>query len=173
MPRVPEAQHSVSPGLYHRLGHSQGEDMKNKPEGGCACGAVRYELMSAPFDTGWCHCRTCRLVSGAPAMVFSTVPTKDFRFTRGEGEMRIFPSSSFGRRRFCGKCGTPLTIEVDHQPGTIDFPVATLDDPDPVTPGFHIFRASRIAWFETADDLPRHERFRPGTRGLEGMEPPV
>ena len=48
----------------------------------------------------------------------------------------------------------------------------TLDQPDAVAPGFHIFHASRIAWFETADDLPRHERFRPDTRGLEGTEPP-
>lgn len=50
--------------------------------------------------------------------------------------------------------------------------VSTLDDPEAVEPGFHIFRASRIGWFETADELPRHERFRPRTRGLGGTEPP-
>ena len=43
--------------------------------GGCMCGAVRYELKSEPFDCGWCHCRTCQLNSGAPAMVFASVPT--------------------------------------------------------------------------------------------------
>ena len=58
---------------------------------------------------------------------------------------------------FCGACGTPLTMQVDHQGEPIDFSIATLDDPDPVAPGFHIFRSSRVAWFETADDLPRHE----------------
>mgnify|MGYP006201012255 CR=1 FL=1 len=47
-----------------------------------------------------------------------------------------------------------------------------LDDPDAVPPGFHIFHDSRIVWFETADDLPRHARFRPDTRGLEGTDPP-
>jgi hypothetical protein len=141
-------------------------------EGGCACGAVRYRLASEPFDAGWCHCRTCQRVSGAPAIVFSTVPIGDFAFTSGADLIADVASSSFGRRRFCGRCGTPLTIQVDYQPETIDFPVATLDDPDRVAPGFHIFRSSRIAWFETADDLPRHDRFRPGTRGLEGTEPP-
>ncbi|HUG45426.1 MAG TPA: hypothetical protein VMK31_02795 [Sphingomicrobium sp.] len=35
-----------------------------------------------------------------------------------------------------------------------------------------IFRASRIGWFERADELPKHERFRPDTRGLEGSQPP-
>jgi hypothetical protein len=106
-------------------------------------------------------------------MVFATVPTEDFAFTAGEDKVQIFRSSNSGFRRFCGECGTPLTMQVEHQPETIDFPVATLDEPDDVAPGFHIFTSSKIAWFETADDLPRHERFRPDTRGLEGTEPPA
>ena len=106
-------------------------------------------------------------------MAFSTVPAADFVVTAGEEAVGTVALTSFGRRRFCTRCGTPLTIQVDYQPKTIDFPVATLDHPDAVAPGFHIFRASRIAWFETADDLPRHDRFRPDTRGLEGTEPPA
>src|SRR3712207_5287072 len=140
--------------------------------GGCACGAVRYALKSAPFDTGWCHCRICQLNSGAPAMVFSSVPHGDFVFTQGVDKVRTFRSTSFGHRRFCGACGTPFTMEVDHQPETVDFSVATLDEPDRVAPGFHIFWSSRIRWFEPGDELPRHSRFRPDTRGLEGTEPP-
>jgi len=141
--------------------------------GGCACGAVRYALASAPFDAGWCHCRICQLNSGAPAMVFASVPAGDLVFTAGGDKVRSFRSSSFGRRLFCGECGTPIAMEVVHQPETTDFSVSTLDEPERVAPGFHIFHASRIAWFETEDDLPRHERFRPDTRGLEGTEPPA
>jgi hypothetical protein len=147
--------------------------MDKEIEGGCACGAVRYRLASAPFDTGWCHCRLCQLVSGAPAIAFSTVPAKDFVVIAGEDAVGTVALTAFGRRRFCTRCGTPLTIAVDYQPETIDFTVATLDDPDAVAPGFHIFRASKIAWFETADDLPRHGHFRPDTRGLDGTEPPA
>ncbi len=106
-------------------------------------------------------------------MVFSTVAVNDLVFTQGSDHIRSFQSTSFGRRRFCGQCGTPLTIEVDYQPETIDFPVATLDEPDSVAPGFHIFRSSKVAWFETSDALPRHDRFRPETRGLSGTEPPA
>lgn len=141
--------------------------------GGCACGAVRYALNSEPFDAGWCHCRTCQLVSGAPAMVFATVPAGHLVFTAGADRVRSFKSSSFGRREYCGECGTPLTIQVDHQPETVDFPVATLDEPERAAPGFHIFWSGRIPWFDPADALPRHARFRPDTRGLEGTEPPA
>ena len=146
--------------------------MADRLEGGCACGAVRYALESEPFDAGWCHCRTCQLNSGAPAMVFASVPAGDFVWTRGGDKVRSFASSTFGHRTFCGACGTPFLMEVDHQPETVDFSVATLDSPERVAPGFHIFWASRIAWFEPGDALPRHDRFRPDTRGLEGTEPP-
>ncbi len=146
--------------------------MESSFTGGCACGEVRYALDSPPFDAGWCHCRICQLVSGAPAMVFASVPEGGLVFTRGADKVKRFESSSFGHRLFCGECGTPLVMRVDHQPETADFSVASLDDPDAVAPGFHIFHASRISWYETADELPRHDRFRPDTRGLEGTEPP-
>ena len=141
--------------------------------GGCMCGAVRYELRSEPFDCGWCHCRTCQLTSGAPAMVFATVPEGDLVWTRGGEQINSVASSSFGHRSFCGACGTPFLMKVDHPPETLDFSVATLDRPDSIEPTFHIFWGSRISWFVPNDDLPRHDRFRPGTRGLQGTEPPA
>jgi hypothetical protein len=141
--------------------------------GGCACGTVRYRLKSAPFDAGWCHCRTCQLNSGAPAMAFASVPATDLAFVAGEDKVKRFASSRFGHRLFCGECGTPILVRLDHQPDTVDFSIVTLDRPDAVPPGFHIFYGSKVAWFETADDLPRHRRFRPDTRGLEGTEPPA
>jgi hypothetical protein len=133
-------------------------------EGGCLCGAIRYRLASPPFDAGYCHCTLCRRASGAPALAFATVPIGDLQWLRGEPAQHR--SSGFGARGFCRDCGTPLMMRVDHQPDTIDFTIATLDQPGAIAPGFHIWRRSRIDWFETDDDLPRFEEFRPQTRGL-------
>jgi hypothetical protein len=33
--------------------------MSDMLEGGCACGAVRYRLNSAPMFVNCCHCRDC------------------------------------------------------------------------------------------------------------------
>ena len=140
--------------------------------GGCLCGEVRYELKSEPFDCGWCHCRTCQLNSGAPAMAFASVRHGDWVPTAGTESIRTTQTSSFGQRSFCARCGTPLHVRVDHQPDTIDFSIVTLDDPSAIRPEFHIFWSSKVAWFNPADDLPRHDRFRPGTTGLAGTEPP-
>jgi len=99
-------------------------------------------------------------------MAFATVPVGDFVYEEGSSLVGTFGSSEFGHRCFCTRCGTPLLMQVDHQPETLDFCIATLDEPERVPPGFHIFYGSHIGWAPTADPLPRYERFRADTRGL-------
>lgn len=140
--------------------------------GGCLCGKVRFVLLSDPFDAGWCHCRTCQRSSGSPAMAFATIAAADYRIESGEGLVGTIASTPYGRRRFCRDCGTPLTIEVSFQPDTIDFTIATLDEPARLPPSFHIFYESRIPWAPAGDASPRHARFRQETRGLIGGELP-
>ena len=142
-------------------------------EGGCTCGAVRYALNSEPRLSGWCHCTTCQRISGAPGMVFASVARGDFAYTKGRDRVKPLVLTSFARREFCGDYGSPLTVAYDFQPDTIDFTVCTLDDPAAAPPENHIFWSSRPCWLELEDGLPRHARFRPGTRGLEGTEPPA
>ena len=105
-------------------------------------------------------------------MVFASVPDGHLEWTRGGDKVKAVPSSSFGHREFCGECGTPFLMKVDHQPETVDFSVVTLDEPSAIAPGFHIFWGSKVPWFQPGDELPRHDKFRPNTRGLEGTEPP-
>jgi hypothetical protein len=105
-------------------------------------------------------------------MVFASVPDGDLVWTKGAEKVRSVPSSSFGHREFCGECGTQFLMKVDHQLETVDFSVSTLDEPGAIAPGFHIFWGSKVPWFEPRDDLPRHKKFRPATRGLDGTEPP-
>ena len=134
--------------------------------GGCACGAVRYRLRSEPYDTGWCHCRICQRVSGSGAMVFTTVALADFTVERGADRVGRFASTPFGERSFCKDCGSPLTIHVRHQPDEIDVAAGTLDDPDAVSPGFHLYWAGAPQWMVCDDGLPRFDALRPTTRGL-------
>lgn len=131
--------------------------------GGCACGAVRFRLTSIPFEAGYCHCSICRRTTGAPVMAFATVPFNDLVLEKGAPRRRR--SSSFGERWFCADCGTQIAMRVDHEPDTIDIAQAAMDDPAVVAPQFHIFFADRIAWFDTADDLPRFDQLRPGRPG--------
>jgi hypothetical protein len=34
-------------------------------EGGCSCGAIRYELTNTPLIVHACHCRDCQRITGS------------------------------------------------------------------------------------------------------------
>ena len=124
-------------------------------EGGCLCGAVRYRCATAPEQAGYCHCRLCQRSSGAPVLAWATYPVESFEY--GSGAPRIHRSSSHGQREFCGDCGTQILYRESEDAKTVDINVASLDDPETVTPQVHVWTASRISWFDVADDLPRRE----------------
>lgn len=134
--------------------------------GGCACGAVRYRIDAEPYDTGWCHCRICQRVSGSGGMVFTTVARAHYHVEQGAERIGRFASTPFGERSHCRECGSPLTIHVRHQPSEIDIAAASLDDPDAVTPTFHLYAAAAPDWALSVDGLPRFDALRPTTRGL-------
>ena len=134
-----------------------GTDLDHK--GGCLCGAVRYRVTSAPFDSGYCHCRMCQKAAGAPVLAFATVPLADFEVTAGTPRRRR--SSDIAERWFCGDCGSQIAMRMDASPQLIELTVASLDEPGAAPPGFHIWTESRVAWFDLNDGLPSFERSRP------------
>ena len=85
-------------------------------------------------------------------------------FSYGAGEPAIYQSSSHGHREYCRDCGTQIAYRDSANAVTVDVNVGSLDDPGRVPPRCHIWYASRIPWFETADDLPRFNGSKPEDR---------
>ena len=109
--------------------------------GGCMCGAVRYEINLDGQRTSNCHCRDCQKNSGAPFMPFTNVDIGQFRWiSKPEG---IGKASEAAVRRFCSKCGTPLTWEGVETPDRIAVSTGTLDDPSGLDIAYEIFTRSR------------------------------
>jgi hypothetical protein len=129
-------------------------------EGGCSCGAVRYEVRARLTECGYCHCRMCQMASGAPVLIFASAPFSAYAITRGEPRKRR--SSGFGERWHCADCGTPLAMRVDYEPDSIDVAIISLDETDHVAPEFHIWTESTAPWFSIDDTLPRFPKARPG-----------
>ncbi len=122
--------------------------------GGCLCGSLRYAARVAPVDSGYCHCRICQRSTGAPVLAWASFPAADFAYLKGAPA--LYRSSPRGRREFCGSCGTQIAFRGDAAPARVDVNTGSLDEPAAIEPRRHIFTASRIPWFETADRLPRH-----------------
>ena len=123
--------------------------------GGCLCGRLRFASEVLPSATGYCHCRLCQRSTGAPVLVWATFPLETFAYEKGTPT--IYHSSAHGQREFCEVCGTQIAYRESVGAITLDVNVASLDAPEAHTPEYHTWTSSRIAWFETADDLPRFE----------------
>ncbi len=127
--------------------------------GGCMCGAVRYEASGEPFSVTQCHSHSCRKHNGGPVVTLAGFTSGQVAFSGTE--RKIYESSPGVGRAFCGNCGTPLTWEGDGGDlgPIVEFHISTFDNPDVLVPSSHSFLIERIAWFDIADGLPRHDGF--------------
>ena len=79
--------------------------------GQCFCGEVQIEVTGEPGAQGYCHCRSCRSVSGAAVRGFTLWPKEAVRVTRGEESMSGYNKTGFSDRRHCRNCGGHVLIE--------------------------------------------------------------
>jgi hypothetical protein len=128
-------------------------------EGGCLCAAIRYRITGVPVAQGLCHCKSCRLASGAPSVAWVVVRYTDFNVVSGRPSN--FRSSPDVTRTFCGTCGTPLTYRHDESLDTIDVTTATLDRPEQFPPTREIWIEHKIPWATLNPNL----RHSPRTSG--------
>ena len=128
--------------------------------GGCQCGAIRYACSHADRDAYYCHCRMCQQAMGNVAAAFWDVPKICVSWTAGTPAYHM--SSRFGRRGFCGTCGTPLTFDYPDS-ARMDLTVGSLDDPAAVALSSHFGVESRVPGWIPDDDLPvmRSEDYKP------------
>lgn len=117
--------------------------MKDIREGGCLCGAARYQIDLTGQETGNCHCRDCQKQSGAPFATVTTVKIGQLNWiTEPDGKVSI---SKLAVRRFCSQCGTPLQwCGVDYT-DTANINTATLDDVAGLDIVYEIYTRSRMA----------------------------
>jgi hypothetical protein len=121
--------------------------------GGCACGAIRYRATGEPKWAAHCHCRDCRKITGTALTTYAGFAVERFAFAAGTPQ--AYHSSPGVTRRFCGRCGTPLTFEGARWPGEVHVLVGTLDDPGAMAPAAHVYVAHQMPWLRLADGLPR------------------
>ena len=130
--------------------------MKN--EGGCFCGAIRYEFDGTPSRITNCHCLHCRRTSGAPYLTWAEVDTGHFRITRGTpGRFESRPNVT---RQFCSNCGTQLTYQHVKEADIMDVTVCSLDAPEEMEPEDHVWSDRMLPWIRRVDKLPRYKLSR-------------
>ena len=128
-------------------------------EGGCACGAVRYRLTSAPMIVHCCHCRDCQRQTGGAFAVNALIETDRIEMLSGEPVAISMPTDS-GRPHDvyrCPACETALWSDYGRRPVLRFVRAMTLDDPDAVPPDVHIFTRSKLPWVGLPPEVPAFE----------------
>ncbi len=78
--------------------------MADSVTGNCLCGAVQYSCDADLEHAHACHCHMCQRAGGVSLSVKCVSPVK----ITGEENLRVYKSSEWGERLFCGNCGSSL-----------------------------------------------------------------
>jgi len=69
-----------------------------------------------------------------------------------------YPSSPGVTRRFCARCGSPMSYESERWPDEIHLLAASFEDPASLAPTVHVYVEEQLGWIHLADGLPRYAR---------------
>lgn len=126
--------------------------------GSCLCGGVEFELAEAPETLRYCHCESCKKLSGSIGTVNGRVPSNAIRILEGKELLQTFQPAEGSAKTFCRACGSNLFGGGWPDSETTSVRATALDDPFDARPSAHLFVRSLAAWETLPDDgLERFE----------------
>ncbi len=133
-----------------------------KMTGGCACGAVRYEISADPVMQVHCQCNKCRKLSGTGHTDLMAFPRDAVKVT---GKLASWgytaDSGAKASRAHCPTCGSPVTGETSGHPGLLAIMAGSLDDASVYKPQAAVFTESGYGWDALGEGLPRFPKMPP------------
>jgi hypothetical protein len=132
--------------------------MTESPEGGCACGAVRYRLTSGPMITHCCHCLNCQRQTGSAFVINLLIEADRVELLQGEPEAVGVPRDDGSTQTIfrCPECRVAVWSDYG-RPEVLFVRAGTLDDPSLFAPDVHIFTRSKLDWVTLPEATPAFE----------------
>lgn len=138
--------------------------MSDAYTGGCACGAVRYEISGEPIFSNHCQCRDCQRVSGTGHGSYLTFAGRKSVTLTGKATQRDVTGDSGGVKThgFCPSCGSPVYLTFAGNPELFTVHAASLDDPGRYQPQVVTYAIRGHAWDRLDPALPKFDRMPTG-----------
>lgn len=127
--------------------------------GGCACGAVRYEIAGEPVFANHCQCRDCQHKSGTGHGSYLTFPDKRAVTLTGRTTSwdMVGDSGNVKTRGFCPTCGSPVSLTFAAMPDLFTIHAASLDDPSRFAPQAVTYASRGYVWDHLDPAVPKFE----------------
>jgi hypothetical protein len=131
-------------------------------QGGCLCGAVRFELTVPPISAGYCHCTRCQRRTGTGFSCSAFIDRAALRWLQGEDLIKGWlPPTDGAEKCFCGECGAHLFSRT-RDGLRVGIRMGAFDTDPGVRPSTRQFVGNAASWEPIPDDgLPRFEGRRP------------
>lgn len=131
--------------------------------GGCACGAIRYEISDEPVAMGDCQCLDCRKRGGTGHNSYLTFPDKQKVKLDGKGTVWdvAADNGNVKHHAFCPTCGTPVYLTFAYMPDFFTVHAGTLDDPGRYRPQFVTYTIRALDWDPIDPGAQRFEKMPP------------
>jgi hypothetical protein len=138
--------------------------MSDAYTGGCACGAVRYEIAGEPVFMNDCQCRDCQRASGTGHGSYLTFPSRAAVKVAGETSRwdMVADSGNVKTRAFCPACGAPVYMTFTAMPDLFTVHAASLDDPGRYQPQVVTYGLRGHVWDCVDPMLPKFEKMPTG-----------
>ncbi|MDB5776340.1 MAG: hypothetical protein JWP38_2473 [Herbaspirillum sp.] len=136
--------------------------MSETYSGGCACGAIRYEISGEPIVMLDCQCRDCQRESGTGHESHLAFPRTAVKLS-GEATHwdMVGDSGNAKTRAFCPTCGSPVYMTFAAMPEIFVVRPASLDDPSRYTPQMVTYGAQGYVWDHINPALPKFDKMPP------------
>lgn len=131
--------------------------MPSKEQGGCLCGAIRYEIdRSAVISGHCCYCTDCQKSTGGGYTAYATLPEDEFKLVSGEPKTyeSTGTTGSHSRRSFCADCGSPIASTIDVAPGFIFVKAGSFDNSNWLTLSSGYWKKSARPWAMPDGSIP-------------------
>lgn len=128
--------------------------------GGCACGAIRYEVSDAPVFQNHCQCRDCQSRSGTGHGSYLTFPDRARVKLTGEAKHWGIVADSGNKKShaFCPNCGAPVYLTFAAMPALFTVHASSLDNPADFTPQGVTYTARGHVWDSLDPALVKFEK---------------
>jgi hypothetical protein len=136
--------------------------MSDAYTGGCACGAIRYEISAEPIEMSDCQCRQCQYKSGTghgSYLTFLRAPVK----AQGEAKhwQMVGEGGTIKSYVFCPTCGSPVYLTFPRNPDIFVIHAASLDDPSRYKPTQVLWTAAGHAWDHLDPAVQKFDKMPP------------
>ena len=135
-------------------------------DGSCACGHVRYRMLSDPLIVHCCHCSWCQRQNGSAFAVNALIEADRCKILQGDVVDIKVPSPSGANQKIsrCPNCQVAVWRYSHVLAGGISeairfIRVGTLDHPDKLPPDVHIYTSSKQPWVTLPPDVPAVDEF--------------